>query len=413
MEFIYFLGIKIYEAGIFVASFFNPKAGLWIKGRKNIFKTLSDELDGKKEKRIWFHCSSLGEFEQGKPLMEAIRKEFSDHKIVLTFFSPSGYEIKKKEEVADYIFYLPLDGKNSARKFIKTVHPAMAVFVKNDFWHFYIKELKEQKIPLYFLSARFHSTQIYFQPWGMFFEKMLRRATHFFVQDQKSLELLYQQSISQVTVSGDMRFDRVVQNSLNAISYPEIEKFCNGRKIFIAGSTWQPDEKIITHLINQSTDDFKFIIAPHEIKNDHIARLISMLQKKCILYSELAMNERTDAQVLIIDNVGMLSSLYRYAHVAYIGGAFGKGLHNILEAVVFGLPVFFGKKYHSFPEAVELVKHKTAFSINSSEELQEKIAELFSDLYTLEKIKQANKNYIEKNKGATNIVMNYLKMNFN
>ncbi|MFI5219570.1 MAG: 3-deoxy-D-manno-octulosonic acid transferase [Bacteroidia bacterium] len=416
MKWLYFLGIKIYGATIYCASFFNPKARLWINGRKNIFLRLSEALEGKKEKRIWFHCSSLGEFEQGKPVMEAIRQEYSGYKIILTFYSPSGYEIRKNDAVVDYVFYLPTDGKHSACKFIKIVNPKIVFFVKNDFWYYYIKELKEQKIPLYVLSARFRPSQVYFLPpvlGGKFFQKMLRRVAHFFVQDQQSLELLYKHSIPQVTVSGDTRFDRVFHNSLQVASFPEIEKFCNSKKIFIAGSTWPADEKIIIELINQQTDEFKFIIAPHEINQHQIDNLVQNISKKTLRYSELTNENADQVQVLVIDSVGILASLYRYAHVAYVGGAFGKGLHNILEAVVFGLPVFFGKNYHLFPEAVELVKNKTAFSISFQGELQSKLDELFSDPQAFERIKKANKNYIEKNKGATSIVMNYLKMNFN
>jgi 3-deoxy-D-manno-octulosonic-acid transferase len=412
MEFIYLAAVKLYGAGIFIASFFNDKAKKWVHGRKNIFQSIDNSVRDKKEKRIWFHCASLGEFEQGKPIFDSIKLNYPEFKIVITFFSPSGYEVKKNDPIADYIFYLPLDGPINAKEFIEMISPDMAFFVKYDFWHFYIRELKNCKIPLYFISASFRPSQVFFQWYGKFFDKMLRRVTHFFVQNQHSLELLYAHSISQVTVSGDTRFDRVYQNSLDIKSFSGIEKFCERKKIFVAGSTWQADDKIIAEFINQSQGDFKFIIAPHEIKETQINNLIKSINKKSVCYSQLISGGDVEAQVLIIDNIGMLSSLYRYADFAFVGGAFGKGLHNILEAVVFGKPVFFGPNYQKFPEAHELIGNKTAFSISSASDLKFKIDELTASPENIEKIKIEGKKYIEKNRGAVNIVMNYLKLNF-
>ncbi|MEP7167811.1 MAG: glycosyltransferase N-terminal domain-containing protein [Bacteroidota bacterium] len=411
MEFIYLAGVKIYGAAILAASFFNEKAKQWVEGRKNIFQIIRNSFNDKIEKRVWFHCASLGEFEQGKPIIEVVKKNYPEFKIVVSFFSPSGYEVRKNDSIEDYVFYLPLDGPQHAKKFLDLVQPSLVFFVKYDFWHFYIKELKKRKIPLYFISANFRPSQVFFQWYGKFFDKMLRRVTHLFVQNQQSLELLYRNSIPHVTVSGDTRFDRVFESSLNVKPLPEIEKFCDRKKIFVAGSTWHADEKVIADLINQSPEKFKFIIAPHEIKEDQINNFIKSVFKKSIRYSELTKTGITDAEVLIIDNIGMLSSLYRYADIAYIGGAFGKGLHNVLEAVVFGKPVFFGPRYQKFPEASELIKNKTAFSISSAMELKNKIEELLSAPDENEKIKTASKIYIEKNKGAANIIMNYLKMN--
>ncbi len=412
MEFIYLVGVEIYGVGILAASFFNEKAKKWVEGRKNIFKIIRNALADKTEKRIWIHCASLGEFEQGKPIIEALKKEYPEFKIAVTFFSPSGYEAKKNDMLADYIFYLPLDGPKKAKKFIDLVSPSMVFFVKYDFWHFYIRELKKRKIPLYFISADFRPSQIFFQWYGKFFYKMLRRVTHLFVQNQQSLELLYRNSIPQVTVSGDTRFDRVYENSLNGKPFPEIEKFCEGKKILIAGSTWHADEEVLAEFINNSAGDFKFIIAPHEIKEVQITDFVKIVSKKSVRYSEFKKTGVTDAEVLIIDNIGILSTLYRYADFAYIGGAFSKGLHNVLEAIVFGKPVFFGPNYQKFPEAVELIKNKTGFSISSANELKNKIDELVSLPGEKGKIKSAAINYIEKNKGATGIVMNYIKINW-
>jgi 3-deoxy-D-manno-octulosonic-acid transferase len=412
MEIIYLIAVKIYGTGILIASFFNEKAKKWVDGRKNIFHTIKNSIADKKENRIWFHCASLGEFEQGKPIIESIKNNYPEYKIVITFFSPSGYEVRKNDAIADYVFYLPLDSPQNAKTFLDLINPSMSFFVKYDFWHFYIREMKKRKIPVYFISANFRSSQIFFQWYGSFFDKMLRRVSHLFVQNQQSLELLYKNSIPHVTVSGDTRFDSVYQNSINTKTFPEVEKFCGGKKIFVAGSTWQADEKIIAEFINQSSDDFNFIIAPHEINEGRIFTFMNSICKKSVRYSELIQSTETNAQVLIIDNIGMLSSLYKYADFAYIGGAFGKGLHNVLEAVVFGKPIIFGPNYHKFPEAKELIRNKTAFSISSAKELQSKIQELISSPEENEKIKISSMKYIEKNKGAAGIVMNYLKINF-
>lgn len=411
MSLIYLAGVTVYGWLIFLFSFFNKKAALWVDGRKNQLSKIENSLAGNKEKRIWFHCASLGEFEQGKPVMQAMRKEYPHFKIVVTFFSPSGYEVRKKDAIADYVFYLPLDSPANAKKFIAVVNPILAFFIKYDFWHFYIKELKDKKIPLYYISSSFRPSQIFFQPYGAFYDKILRRVTHFFVQNQQSLELLYKHSIPQVTVSGDTRFDRVLQTYNEAKKFPEVEKFCASKKIIIAGSTWPDDEKMIVDCINNSNENVKFIIAPHEIDSNVVARLRAAITKQAVCYSELAQST-FENQVLIIDNVGMLSSLYAYAHLAYVGGAFGKGLHNILEPAVFGLPVFFGSNYQKNPEAAELIQLKGAFALSSGKELEEKINELLLNESAIEKIKSINKAYIDKNKGATETVMKFLKMNF-
>lgn len=412
MEWLYLFTLKIYGAGIFAASFFDEKARKWIEGRKNIFEKISPHLSNKREKRIWFHCASLGEFEQGKPVLSELKKEYPDHKIVLTFFSPSGYEQKKKEPLADYVFYMPLDGTANAKKFITEVSPSFAVFVKYEFWHFYIRELKKRKIPLYIISARFRRGDIFFRWYGFFFRKILRRVTHLFVQDQQSLEIIYDHGFAHVTVSGDTRFDRVYENATRSKSFSEIEKFTGTEKVFIAGSTWREDEKILAEFINSGEHNLKFIIAPHEISNNNIRSLKNLIQQKTVLFSELNTSVNTNADVLILDNVGMLASIYKYGHIAYVGGAFGKGLHNILEAVVFGLPVLFGPGYKKFPEAVQLINSSCAFPVSGASELKEKVRFLLSEKNVLDKIKEKNHIFIDKNRGATAIIMNYIRMNY-
>ncbi len=397
MIILYLIAIKLYAAAITIASVFNHKASQWVKGRKNWQSHVQSALMPG-EKRIFFHCASLGEFEQGKPLLEELKLNYPEHKIVLTFFSPSGFEIRKHDPHADYVFYLPVDGPVNAKKFIDLINVEMAFFVKYEFWHFYIKEFRTRKIPVYFVSSIFRPTQIYFQPFGKFFFSILKRVSHFFVQNQTSLELLYKHGITPVSVTGDTRFDRVYQNSLNTKSISEIEQFKGKGKLLVAGSTWAADEKLLAGLIENLEDDFKVIIAPHEIGEVRINSLISKLGSSCVRFSDWN-SQTASKKILIIDNVGMLSSVYKYANVAYIGGGFGKGIHNILEAVVFGIPVFFGPNYKKFREASELVHWKGAFSIRNENELINKFLEVMNDSARLEKIRDINNNYIAKNKG--------------
>ncbi|MBL0342171.1 MAG: 3-deoxy-D-manno-octulosonic acid transferase [Bacteroidetes bacterium] len=405
----YYLAVKLYGLLILISALFNKKAAQWVSGRKQWRKHIQQSLKSG-EQRIHFHCASLGEFEQGKPVLEALRKNYPKHKIVLTFFSPSGYELKKNEILADYVFYLPLDGPFNSKDFIELVEPEMSFFVKYEFWHFYIKGFKDRKIPVYFVSCIFRPSQIFFQKYGSFFEKILRRVTHFFVQNQSSLELLYNNGIPQVTVTGDTRFDRVYLNSLNTKEMPEISLFKGSKKLLVAGSTWKSDEKILASLVEEISDEFKIVFVPHEISEGKIMNLTKKLNKPSIRFS-MWDKKSTDAEILIVDNVGMLSSIYKYADVAYIGGGFGKGIHNILEAAVFGIPVFFGPKYKKFREAMELVHWKGVFTIKNERELIDRFQEVTKDPARLKKINEINLRYINNNKGATDLIINYLKMN--
>jgi 3-deoxy-D-manno-octulosonic-acid transferase len=408
---LYFAGILLYEAAIRVASIFNDKAKLWVAGRKEQ-QPLWEALKGKNEKRILFHCASLGEFEQGRPVLEALRSEYPDHKIVLTFFSPSGYEVRKNTPLADYVFYLPMDGPVISRKFVKTISPKMIFFVKYEFWYFYGKYIAKKKIPYYCVSAIFRADQVFFKFYGGFFRKMLLRFTHLFVQDQNSLSLLYKQSIARVTVTGDTRFDRVIANAQHPLELSEIKSFVSDKKVIVAGSTWSQDEEIIKEFYQSIGEGFKLIIASHEIKQDNLMKLRDSFNGKAVLYSEWKSNASGNFQVLIIDNVGMLSSLYQFADYAYIGGGFGVGIHNILEAVVFGVPVFFGPNYKRFKEANDLIKLRGAFSIANATDLSQQfnLLELDESLYA--KTKSINEKYIHDNKGATGLIMEYLRMNY-
>lgn len=411
IELFYLIGVKIYGFGIFIFSLFNKKAALWIRGRKNNFANIKKSIIPG-EKRIWFHCPSLGEFEQGKPVLESIAKEYPDHKIVLTFFSPSGYEIRKKDPNADYVFYMPLDGPYNSQLFINLIKPEMAFFVKYDFWHFYIKILKQKKIPSYFISCNFRPSQIYFKWYGFFFEKILRRTSHLFVQNQASLELLYRNSIPSVTVSGDTRFDRVYENSLNNKKNQLVETFKNKNTLLVAGSTWPKDLEILYDEINNNRNHVKWIIVPHEINEEQINQLILKLKIPSIRYSQIKdETELANSKVLIVDNIGMLSNLYAYADIAYIGGGFGKGIHNILEAAVFGTPILFGPKCNKFQEAKDLISKKGAFVIKSKKELSQVLEHMISSPEEISRIKNVNRGYINDNKGATAIIMNFLRMN--
>jgi len=409
MAVLYFIIIQIYGIAIFISAIFNRKARKWISGRSGWKNKIKNTLKPG-EKRILFHCASLGEFEQGKPVLEALRKEYPEHKIVLTFFSPSGYEVRKNDPLADYVFYLPLDGPIRSKKFVELVNPEMSFFVKYEFWYFYIKNLRNHKIPVYFISAIFRPTQLFFLPLGNFFYRMLRRVSHFFVQNQSSLELLYNHGIPQVSVTGDTRFDRVYQNSLNVKDLPEIKTFKGSDRLVVCGSTWSSDEKKILKLYKTLDKSVKLIIAPHETNSSHINRLKSQYGSDCKTYSQWDKNDNS-FRVLIIDHVGILSSIYRYGDAAYIGGGFGKGIHNILEAVVFGIPVFFGPNYKKFREASDLIHWKGAFTFKSSAQLIEKFDEVMNDPARLERIKVVNLRYIEENKGSTDLIIEHLKVN--
>jgi 3-deoxy-D-manno-octulosonic-acid transferase len=410
MEILYNVAINAYVILLKIAALFNRKAGAWVEGRKN-WHTRLKKLLPENEKRIWFHCSSLGEFEQGKPVLDKLRTEYPQYKILLTFFSPSGYEQKKNDPVADYVFYLPADGILASKKFIEIVKPQFVIIVKYEFWHFYIKELWKRKIPCFVISATFRKSQIYFKYYGRFFYNILQRITHIFVQNQTSLELLYDNKLINVTVSGDTRFDRVYIKNRQTKSLPLIKHFKNNSKIFIAGSTWPADEKLLTALINKDESARLYIIAPHEINNRNIEHLQKQLIVNSIKYSELSEQNANSCKVLIIDNIGLLSSLYAYADVAYIGGGFGAGIHNTLEAAAFGLPVIFGPSYKKFNEAIYMVKQHTAFSITNYDELKNNANSLMTDAEQTSIIKGKNLKYIESGKGATDVIINYLKMN--
>jgi len=378
MTFLYQVGIFFYSIFIQIISVFNDKARLFVNGRKNWAESLSQKIDGK-AKYVWVHCASLGEFEQGRPVIEELKQQFPEYKIVLTFFSPSGYEIRKNYPLTDIVAYLPLDTKRNATTFLNIIKPEKAFFVKYEFWYFYISELKRRKIPLYIISAIFRENQQFFKetPVGKWYRKMLFKVEHFFIQNEKSGELLKTIGISNFTVSGDTRFDRVAAIANSAKEIPVVEKFKGNSLLIIAGSTWKPDEELLAAFINQSS--LKFIIAPHEVSEGNINRIHQLLKKPAISLSKVSENEIDRFQVLIIDSVGLLSSLYRYGNLAYIGGGFGVGIHNILEAATFGLPVIFGPNYKRFKEAVDLTFEGGAVSVSNHADLGQALNNLINN----------------------------------
>jgi 3-deoxy-D-manno-octulosonic-acid transferase len=402
---IYNLFVTCYWGAIYMASFFgNPKAKLWIKGRKNLFQTLKAQLKPDNQ-RIWVHAASLGEFEQGRPLIEKIREQHPDVHIVLTFFSPSGYEIRKNYSGADYIFYLPMDSGRNAQRFIDLVNPQKVLFIKYEFWYHYLLTLKKRNIPVYLCSANFRENQMFFKWWGGWYRKMLHFFSHFFVQTATSERLLKSIGLNNLTITGDTRFDRVYDISLQAKDIPCLKTFIGENQCFIAGSTWEPDEELIARYINETARPVKYILAPHEIHAAHIERLEKSIKKRTIRFSNKDNASLADYDVLIIDNIGILSSLYRYGQVSYIGGGFGKGIHNILEAAVFGLPVLFGPNHLKFQEALDLIEEGAAFPINTYDDLKTKLDKLFGSAETLDMTGKIAASYVKRNIGATEKIM--------
>jgi 3-deoxy-D-manno-octulosonic-acid transferase len=388
-----------------MASVFNTKARQFVKGRKNWKEILSEKVD-RNARYVWFHCASLGEFEQGRPVMEEIKNRFPEYKIILTFFSPSGYEIRKNYNLADIVVYLPVDTQKNAQAFVEIVNPEKVFFVKYEFWYYYISELKRKNIPLYIISAIFRENQHFFKntPWGKWYRKMLFGVEHLFVQNDTSARLLASVGIRNYSVSGDTRFDRVAAIAEGSKNIPVVEKFRANQPLVVAGSTWKPDEELLAAFINRNPE-IKFIIAPHEVSAANMNRLIQLLKNPSVLFSNIKEPEAGRYQTLIIDSVGILSSLYRYGSLAYIGGGFGVGIHNILEAATFGLPVVFGPNYKKFKEAVDLKSLGGAFPIADFDELEAVFNSLLHSPSELEKASLMNKKYVAKNVGSTKLII--------
>ncbi len=394
MNSLYNISIQLYVIAIRFAALFNAKAKLWVNGRENIFQKIEEVTKGE-QNIVWFHCASLGEFEQGKPIIKAYKKKHPTHKILLTFFSPSGYEIRKNTPLADFISYLPADTKSNAKKFISIIKPIKVVFIKYEFWFNYMAELKKQNISFYSVSAIFRDEQEFFK--YKWWAEQLKNVTHFFLQDKTSADLLKSIGLTNHTISGNSRFDSVLSTTQNPKSFPLIKQFCKAKPTIICGSTWLKDETLLSQFIKENPK-YNYIIAPHEMHH------ISHLQKQtgAQLFSTSNTENINSNNVLIIDSIGILSSIYQYANIAYIGGGFGVGIHNILEAVAFGLPVIFGPNYQKFNEATELINQNGAISISNYKELNSAI-NVFSDFD-----KSIAINYIKNSSGATETILESL-----
>lgn len=410
MYFFYNIFIVLYALVARILSLHNNKAKLWVKGRKSIIKKMQSTIISN-ENIIWIHSSSLGEFEQGRPLIERIKKQQTQYKILLTFFSPSGFEIRKNYAYADYIFYLPNDTPKQVKAFFDIVQPKMIFFIKYDYWFNYIRQAHLRNIPFYVVSCIFRPQQIYFQCYGKWFLKQIQQITHFFTQDKLSLELLYKNGISQASICGDTRFDRVADMIKGSKEINSISQFCNQQQTIVCGSTWKPDEYILSQLCRQT--NYKFIIAPHEIEESRIQEVESLFSETTIIrYSQIENNSNlASAQVLIIDCIGLLSSLYRYATICYIGGGFGKGIHNTLEAATYGKPIIFGPNYQKFKEAIDLINCKSAFSVKNISELSICFNQLNNDKQLLIEAGENAKNYVQSNTNAVDRIYKYIFLN--
>lgn len=405
MLFLY--NLTIYIAGFFlkIIALFSPKIKLFIEGRKNVFSVLEEKIKAD-DKTIWFHSASLGEYEQGLPVIEKIKEKYPSHKIIVTFFSPSGYEVRKNNTVADVTIYLPLDTKSNAKRFLKLAHPEFAFFIKYEFWLNYLKELEKSKTPTYLISGIFRDNQMFFKWYGGFYRKALNTFTYFFVQNESSKQKIESIGFHNVIVSGDTRFDRVnaILERDNRLDF--VENFKNNQPTIVIGSSWPKDEILISEYINQAPENIKFIIAPHNIKPDQISDLLSKITKPTVLFSEKENKDLSDYSVFIIDTIGILTKIYSYSTIAYVGGGFGNpGIHNILEPATFGIPIVIGPNYSKFAEAVDLVKIGGCMPISTGEELKVIFDQLLNDKNFLEEKSAICKSFIQDHKGATETIM--------
>ena len=406
----YNIVIYIYLIGVAIASCFNKKVKKMWAGERQALKVLREKVDPN-ARYIWFHAASLGEFEQGRPLMEYLRKTHPEYKILLTFFSPSGYEVRKNYEGADIICYLPLDTIRNARRFLRTIKPVMAFFIKYEFWYNYLHILQHRGVPTYSVSSIFRPDQIFFQWYGKGYGRVLKCFTHFFVQNIESKNLLAKLDIHDVEVVGDTRFDRVLQIKEASKQLPIVEKFTeNTSKVFIAGSSWLPDEEVFLKYFNLHKD-WKLIVAPHVIGEDHLAQIFELLKgRRVVRYTEATEENVKDAEVLIIDCFGLLSSIYHYGTISYVGGGFGVGIHNVLEAAVWDIPVIFGPNNKRFQEAQGLIMAGGGFEINDYQSFRDLMLRFETDEMFLQTSKKHAGEFVKGRAGATEKIMGSLPL---
>ncbi len=414
MRILYTLGIHLYGLGIKLASSFNGKAKLWVGGRRNQFETMRQKLSADSRPAVWVHASSMGEFEQARPLIELMHAQCPEYKVVITFFSPSGYEIRKNYDLASAVLYLPLDTPRNARRFLDIVKPQVALFVKYDFWFNTLAELRRRNVPTFIFSTIFRPSQYFFKWYGGWFRRQLAAFTHFFVQNEESRQLLQTVGHNNATIAGDTRFDRVAKIAATAAPNAIVERFAEGKPVVMAGSTWPPDERMLQQFIATTQHDVKLIIAPHEIDSGHIEQVKALFGQSAVCYTEVSDGTALKSfKVLIVNTMGMLSSLYRYSHITYIGGGFGKGIHNILETVVYGTPVCFGPNYQKFQEARDIIALGGGRSVENAKELSNVFNKWLSDNDLWQQHSDICRSYAKANIGSSEkifqIVRNYLK----
>lgn len=403
MRILYDIAIRVYWVAILLVSPWNRKARRWLEGRKGWSKRLGQAFH-EKDRIIWFHCASLGEFEQGRSMMEETRKRFPRHRILLTFFSPSGYEKRKDFEGADHVMYLPLDTGRNAARMIGSLKLEMAIFIKYEFWFHYLHRLKKEAVPVFLASGSFRPDQLFFRWYGRWYRKFLDCFTHIFVQQESSKKLLEGAGLRSVTVAGDTRFDRVSRVVKTAFTHPPLETFAAGSRVIIAGSIWERDEQVLKHAFRELPEDIRWIIAPHELSEGHLDRIRHDFQPS-LRFTELKDKVPAEIRVVVIDTIGQLSYLYRYGILAYIGGGFGKGIHNILEAAAYGLPVIFGPHYKKFTEAVDLVRLGAAFPVYNEETLLKTMCQQLDKPELLNNSSEIAKKYVSVKIGATSVIL--------
>ena len=404
----YNLAISLYEFAAKVAALFSSKPAKMLEGQKRAFMYLLNNLDPY-DKHIWVHAASLGEFEQGRPLIERIRKDYPKYKIVLTFFSPSGYEVRKDYKGADYVCYLPFDTPDNAMMFVRIVKPVVAYFIKYEFWRNYLRELHKNDVPAYSISSIFRPNQIFFRWYGKSYREVLHCFDHFFVQNEESKKLLFSAGVTFSTVVGDTRFDRVLDIRAEAQPLPLVERFKGDSLTLVAGSSWGPDEDIIISYFN-AHPEMKLVIAPHVVSDSHLKEIESKLKRPFVRYTQATEENVQQADCLIIDCYGLLSSIYRYGEISYVGGGFGVGIHNVLEAAVYGIPVIFGPKNKKFREARHLLEQKGGFEIRNSQDFETLMNRFLSDKVYLQTSGKAAGDYVKNNSGALEKIMEYMKL---
>ncbi|WP_276134462.1 3-deoxy-D-manno-octulosonic acid transferase [Polluticoccus soli] len=405
---IYWLAIRFYGLAAHVVSVFDPKAKLFVKGRQGLLAHIKYALINERRPRIWMHCASLGEFEQGRPLLEEMRRRYPHYAFVLTFFSPSGYEARKTYSGADYVFYLPLDGPNNATQFIKTVQPHLALFVKYELWYFYLSRLAAQNIPAILISAIFREDQPFFKWYGRLHRRMLHSFSHIFVQNEESVQMLGKAGVTNVTRAGDTRFDRVVEASQANTPIAIAQAYCKGAKMLVAGSTWPDDEDFLQKLMQILPAQWKLILVPHEIDESHIHDIETKFEGLCVKWS--TWHDHSSARVLIVDKIGLLLQLYSYADVAWVGGAFNRdGVHNVLEAAIWGRPVAFGPVYDKFLEAKELIAVGGGVTIDTPEAFKHQLLNWKKDQYSYAYACKAARDYVLSKAGATKAIIGHLE----